>query len=84
MPGLVYWPLLPLQIAISLYFLARSSTAGIGPAYWRALKDGYGGLFALRGKPHSVIVRCDEGAHLVAVKNPAPPGGVAADHKPNR
>ncbi|MFQ5563997.1 MAG: glycosyltransferase family 2 protein [Parvularculaceae bacterium] len=50
MPGVVYWPLLPVQFAVNCYLLARSWGAGIGPAYWRALKDGYGGLGALRNK----------------------------------
>ena len=51
MPGAFLWPLLPVQIAANLYLLARSYTVGIGPAYLRAMKDGYGRLgeiFAVR------------------------------------
>lgn len=48
MPGELYWPLAPLRLAADLYLLLRSFTVGIGPAYWRALVDGYGGLSKFR------------------------------------
>ncbi len=54
MPGFLYWPLLPVQLVVSFYYLSRSWTVGIGPAYWRALKDGYGGLYALRRKRREI------------------------------
>ena len=48
MPGVLYWPLLPFQLAANFYLLARSFTVGIGPSYWRALRDGFGGLGQFR------------------------------------
>lgn len=50
LPGLIFWPTLPLQLLANAYLLARSWTIGLGPAYWRALKDGYGGLKTLRNE----------------------------------
>ncbi len=47
MPGPLLWPLLPVQLAANLYLLARSFSVGIGPAYWRAMKAGYGGIGAV-------------------------------------
>jgi hypothetical protein len=44
MPGLFYWPLLPFQLAANAYLLLRAFSVGIGSAFWRAMKDGYGGL----------------------------------------
>ena len=48
MPAALFWPLLPLQVAVNLYLLARSWTVGIGPAYWRALRDGVSRLGEFR------------------------------------
>ncbi len=48
MPGIIYWPLLPVQIAANVYLLLRGFSTGTGRAYLRALKDGYGGLGRLR------------------------------------
>ncbi len=54
MPGLLYWPLTPFQLAVNLYLLARAFTVGIAPAYWRALKDGYVGLPKLSQKRRAI------------------------------
>ena len=48
MPGLFYWPLWPLRRLADLYLLARSFSVGINKPYLKALRDGYGGLPALR------------------------------------
>lgn len=48
MPGLLYWSFWPARRLVDLYLLARSYKVGINGAYRRALKDGYGGLKALR------------------------------------
>ena len=48
MPGLLYWPLLPFQLATNLYLLLRSYSVGIGPSFRRALRDGFGGLGQFR------------------------------------
>ncbi|MEO0398466.1 MAG: glycosyltransferase family 2 protein [Pseudomonadota bacterium] len=44
MPGILYWPLLPLQILANLALLLRSTTNGTFRAYCRALTDGMHGL----------------------------------------
>ena len=44
MPGIIYWPMFPLRLAADLYLLARSLSSGTFRPYWRALRDGYGGL----------------------------------------
>jgi len=44
MPGLIYWPLLPARLLTDLYLCFRAFTIGSGPAYLRALRDGYFGL----------------------------------------
>lgn len=49
MPGALYWPLLPFQIAATLVLLARSIRRGQGAVYFRALRDGYLRLFELAG-----------------------------------
>ncbi|MBB5517220.1 glycosyltransferase family 2 protein [Amphiplicatus metriothermophilus] len=54
MPGALYWPLMPLRIAADLCFLARAYSVGTGPSYARALRDGYGGLAALKEKRRAI------------------------------
>lgn len=44
MPAILYWPTTPLRLAADLYLLVRSFFFGVGPAFVRALLDGYGGL----------------------------------------
>ncbi len=48
MPGAIYWPMWPLRLAANAVFLARAFARGVGPTYWRALRDGYAGLSQLR------------------------------------
>lgn len=50
MPGVFFWPLLPLQILTNLYLLARSFSMGVGPAFWRAVRDGYAAFPALAAR----------------------------------
>lgn len=47
MPGVYYWPLLPLQILANAVLFWRAWSIGRGAAYWRAMKGGYGGLAGL-------------------------------------
>ncbi|GAB4521606.1 MAG: glycosyltransferase family 2 protein [Amphiplicatus sp.] len=54
MPGALYWPLAPARLAADLFLLARAFAAGTGPSYARALRDGYGGLAALKGKRRAI------------------------------
>lgn len=44
LPGLIYWPLFPVQLAANLYFIARAFTIGFGKTYAKAIFDGYAGL----------------------------------------
>lgn len=46
MPAAFYWPLFPMRFIADLYLLIRWSLIGRGGAYFRALRDGYGGLAA--------------------------------------
>lgn len=43
-PGLIYWPMLPVQVLVNLYLVARAYSFGIGKPYLRAVIDGYAGL----------------------------------------
>ncbi|MEL7488441.1 MAG: glycosyltransferase family 2 protein, partial [Pseudomonadota bacterium] len=47
-PGLLYWPLAPFQFATSLVLFLHAAKNGSGRDYLRAMRDGYGGLAALR------------------------------------
>ncbi|MEL6112631.1 MAG: glycosyltransferase family 2 protein [Pseudomonadota bacterium] len=47
MPLALLIPLLPFHLAINSYLLIRAYGVGIGPAYARALRDGFGGLSAI-------------------------------------
>ncbi len=44
MPGPLYWPLTPFRLLADLYFCGRAIVVGTGPAYIRAVIDGYRGL----------------------------------------
>ena len=44
MPGALYWPLTPFRLLADLYFCGRAVVVGTGPAYFRAVIDGYRGL----------------------------------------
>lgn len=48
MPGVLYWPLSPVRLAVNAYLWLRAAMIGTGPTYGRALRDGYGGLAAFR------------------------------------
>lgn len=54
LPGALYWPTAPIRLAADLYLLARAYMTGMGPAYARALKDGYGGLGAISASRKSL------------------------------
>jgi GT2 family glycosyltransferase len=41
MPGLLFWPLLPVHILVNLAFLARATMIGTGKPCFRAMKDGF-------------------------------------------
>ncbi len=47
MPGVLYWPLMPLRILADAYLCLRAWSVGTGRAYTEAMVDGYGGLPAL-------------------------------------
>lgn len=47
MPGLLYWPLMPLRLGFDLLMFGRSVLNGTAGAYWRGMRDGYGGLAGL-------------------------------------
>lgn len=44
MPGVLYWPLMPLRLLADLYLCLRAWSVGTGRAYTRAIWDGYAGL----------------------------------------
>jgi GT2 family glycosyltransferase len=54
LPGLFYWPSAPLRHFADLYLLARAFMVGTGPAYVRALKDGYGRLHEIAARRKAV------------------------------
>ncbi len=54
LPGLLYWPTAPLRLAADLYLLPRAFMFGVGPAYVRALKDGYGRLHELAARRRAI------------------------------
>ena len=54
MPLLALVLLFPLQFAVSLYFLARHGLIGLGPAYGRALVDGYRGHAGLGAQRRAI------------------------------
>lgn len=45
-PGPLYWPFLPLHLLVNAYLFMRAISIGGGGAYWRAMRDAYGGLGA--------------------------------------
>lgn len=48
LPGLLYWPLLPIRLLADAVFLLRACLRGDGNAYARALAHGYGRLSEFR------------------------------------
>ncbi len=49
-PGLLYWPILPLQVLFNLVMFVRAIATGCGPAFARGMRDGYGGLVELNSE----------------------------------
>ncbi|MBI1392445.1 MAG: glycosyltransferase [Alphaproteobacteria bacterium] len=47
-PGAIYWPTLPLRWAAHLALFVKAALAGAGPAYLRAIRDGFLGVGAYR------------------------------------
>jgi GT2 family glycosyltransferase len=43
-PAVVYWPLAPIRLLFDAYLLVRALMIGTGPAYARAIRDGYSSL----------------------------------------
>lgn len=48
LPAWLYWVLFPARLGMDLLLWLRALNQGYAPAYWRALRHGYGGLRSLR------------------------------------
>ena len=66
-PGLLYWLSAPFRAAADFILLVKHALNGLGGAYWRALKDGYGRAHEFRTDPQARLLRGSKSGAEVGV-----------------